>query len=60
MAVKIINLGRINRKDFLDDIIADSERGLAGVERGLQGQGNEILVSDSLNLADYVLPSWTN
>lgn len=33
MAMEIINLGRINRKDFLDDIIADSERGLARVER---------------------------
>lgn len=33
MAVEIINLGRINRKDFLDDIIADLERGLARVER---------------------------
>lgn len=33
MAVEIINLGRINRKDFLDYIIADPERGLARVER---------------------------
>lgn len=38
MAVEIINLGGINRKDFLDDIITDSERGLARLE-GASGTG---------------------